>query len=156
MTDEPHINAQKVRGKPFQKGHAGKRPGTRNRATMLAEKIASSDLKEIVEKVVTLAKEGKPDAYNAILARLWPPPKGRLVSFALPPIQTAADAEAAIGAVLAAVAAAKLSADEADKIVSIIERKADVTHMAEVERRLAELEAATKPREISSYRKMAA
>jgi hypothetical protein len=154
MTDEPHINAQKVRGKPFQKGHAGKRPGTRNRATALAERLASKDIGDIVEKVVALAKEGDSAAYTVLLNRLWPAPKGRLVAFDLTPIQTAADAENAISAVLAAVAAGKLTVDEGDKLAGIIQRKAEATQMRELAERLAALEAASKPQELT-YRRVA-
>jgi hypothetical protein len=154
MTDEPHINAQKVRGKPFQKGHAGKRPGTRNRATALAERLASKDIGGIVEKVVALAKEGDSAANTALLNRLWPAPRGRLCVFELPPIQTAADAEKAIGAVLQAVASGKLTVDEGDKLAATIGRMGEAVHMRLVEERLAALEAA-QPQQINSYRRVA-
>jgi hypothetical protein len=153
MTDETATAARKPDGR-FKPGNPGKPRGVRHRATQLAEKLAAGDLKEIVEKVVALAKEGKPDAYNAILARLWPPPRGRLCVFELPPIQNAADAETAIGAVLAAVAGGKLTVEEGDKLAGIIERKAGVTHMREIEERLAALEAGSKPQQIASYRKV--
>jgi hypothetical protein len=150
MTDETEKPAN--HGHRFQKGHAGyKKPGTRHRATMLAEKLASNDLKEIVETVVKLAKEGDSAAYTALLNRLWVPPKGRLVAFHLPPIQTAADAEAAIGAVLAAVAGGKLTVDEGDKLASIVQRKAEATHLRVIEERLAELEAAASKRPQLTY-----
>jgi hypothetical protein len=154
MTDETRNSGTKPDGR-FKPGNPGKPRGVRHRATQLAEKIASADLKEIVEKVVALAKEGDSAAYTALLNRLWPPPKGRLVQFGLPPINTAADAKAAIGAVLAAVAAGKLTVDEGDKLAGIIQRKAEATHMRELSERLAALEAAGKPQTITSYRKVA-
>jgi hypothetical protein len=154
MTDEPRNSEPKPRGRPFQKGNAGKPKGTRHRATQLAEKIAAADLKEIVEKVVALAKEGDSGAYTALLNRLWVPPRGRLVAFDLPPIQTAADAEHAIAAVLAAVAGGKLTVDEGDKLAGIIERKAEATHMRLMEERVAALESASKPQELT-YRRVA-
>jgi hypothetical protein len=153
-TDEPRIKREKTDGR-FKAGNTGRPRGSRGKAAVLAEKLAAKDIADIVNMLVTAAKGGCVQSATVLLSRLWPAPKGRLVAFDLAPIQTAADAENAISAVLAAVAGAKLSADEADKIVSIIERKAGVTDMAEVERRLAELEAATKPWEISSYRRVA-
>jgi hypothetical protein len=47
-----------------------------------------------------------------------------------------------------------LSADEADKIVSIIQRKAEATQMRQLAERLAALEAASKPQELT-YRRVA-
>src|SRR5271166_6294728 len=81
--------------------------GVRHRATALAERLASKDIGEIVAVLVAAAKAGDVPSATLLLNRLWPPPKGRLVQFELPPIQSAADGEAAIGAVLSAVAAGK-------------------------------------------------
>lgn len=131
MTDEPHINAPKVRGKPFAKGHAGKRPGTRNRATQLAEKLATGDLKEIVETVVRLAKEGDAAAFTAILNRLWPVPKGRLVRFPMPSIETAADVKMAIAGFINAVAMGILTVDEAEKLAGMASRLGDAIDATE-------------------------
>ncbi len=137
----------------FKPGNPGKPRGVRHRATALAEKIAATDLKDIVEKVVALAKEGDSAAYTALLNRLWPPPKGRLVQFELPPIETAADAEAAVGAILAAVAAGKLTVDEGDKLASIVHRKAETQHLRLIEERLAAVEAANNAKTLT-YRRI--
>jgi hypothetical protein len=116
-------------------------------------KAHAPEIKEIFEMTVKLAAAGEPWAAREILLRLWPPPKGRLLSFELPAINSAADGEAAIGAVLAAVAGAKISAEEADKIVSVIQAKVETQHARLVEERLAALEQA-QPRQITSYRKV--
>jgi hypothetical protein len=75
------------------------------------------------------------------------------VRFDLPPLLTATDAEAAIGAVLAAVAAGFVSPTEGDKIVSIIQTKAEATHMRAVEERLERLEA-VQPVTVTSYKRV--
>jgi hypothetical protein len=150
-SDEPRIKCEKTNGQ-FKPGNSGRPRGSRGKAAVLAEKLAAKDIADIVNMLVTAAKAGDVQSAALLLARLWPPPKGRLVSFELPPIQTAADAENAITAVLAAVASAKLSIEEGERLVSLIE-KAEVTHLREISDRLAALEAASKPREIGSHRK---
>lgn len=117
-------------------------------------KAHAPEIKEIFAKVIKLAESGESWAVRELLLRLWPPPKGRLLSFDLPAINSAADGEAAIGAVLAAVASAKISAEEADKIVSVIQAKVETQHARLVEERLERLEAA-QPQQIGSYRKIA-
>jgi hypothetical protein len=84
MTDETRNSGTKPDGR-FKPGNPGKPRGVRHRATQLAEKLAVGDLKEIVEKVVALAKEGDSAAYTTLLNCLCPAPKGRLVAFHLPP-----------------------------------------------------------------------
>jgi hypothetical protein len=72
----------------------------------------------------------------------------------LPAIDSAADGEAAIGAVLSAVAGSKISAEEADRIVSIIKTKVETQHARLVEERLEKLEQA-QPQTIGSYKRLA-
>jgi hypothetical protein len=152
-TDEPRIKREKTDGR-FKAGNAGRPRGSRGKAAVLAEKLAAKDIADIVNMLVTAAKGGCVQSATVLLSRLWPAPKGRLVAFDLPTINSAADAENAIGAVLAAVAAGKLTVEEGDKLAGTISRMGEAVHMRLVEERLAALEAATKPREISSYRKV--
>jgi len=61
MTDENLRNspAPAPRGRPFARSNPGKKPGTRNRATVLPEKLLSKDIKHIASKVVELEGFGK-------------------------------------------------------------------------------------------------
>jgi hypothetical protein len=138
----------------FQKGNPGKPKGTRNRATQLVEKLLSKDIKKVVEVVKAAALNNDLVACKLILDRLAPPPRGRLVNFDLPAITSAADAELAISAILAACAAGRLTVDESDKLAAVVTRKAEATHMRLVEERLRRLEQA-QPQQIASYRKVA-
>jgi hypothetical protein len=130
-----------------------KTPSTRRQAEVAGKAIARNVV-AVTNTMINLALAGDTKAAEMVLSRALG--KGRLATFALPAITSAADAEIAIGAVLSAVAAGKISADDADKIVSIIKSMGETVHMRLVEERLAALEAATRPREISSYRKVAA
>jgi hypothetical protein len=58
MTDESCNSGTKTDGR-FKAGNPGKPRGVRHRPTALAEKLAAGDLKEIVEKVVALARKAR-------------------------------------------------------------------------------------------------
>ena len=92
------IAAPKQRGRPFPKGQsgnpAGKPPGTRNRATQLAERLLDGEAEDLTRMVIGLAKAGDTTALKLCLDRLLPPRKDRPIWFELPAMTTAADAEA--------------------------------------------------------------
>jgi hypothetical protein len=109
------------------------------------------EIKEIFEQTLKLARSGEPWAVQAVLDRTWVKPKSRTVTFDLPPINSAADGEAAIAAILAACGAGKLTPDEAKTLSDIVARKVETTLMRVLEERMQVLEAKT----IGSYRKIA-
>jgi hypothetical protein len=94
-----------------------------------------NEIKRIVEHTIKLAEAGEQWAVLAILYRAWVKPKSRTVTVDLPPINSAADGEAALGAILAACGAGKLTPDEAKTLSDIVHRKVEVVHMRAVEER---------------------
>jgi hypothetical protein len=117
-------------------------------------KANSGEIKRIVEHTIKLADAGEQWAVLAILDRTWVKPKSRTVTFELPPINSAADGEAALGAILAACGGGKLTPDEAKTLSSIVHDKVEVVHLRAVEERLERLEA-SQPQQITSYRRVA-
>ena len=75
----------------------------------LFEKNDGQDIELIVDKAIEMAEAGDIDAMKIVLDRVAPVRKGALVQFDLPPIKTQADVAAAMGAIVAAVAARLLS-----------------------------------------------
>jgi hypothetical protein len=135
----------------------GRPPGSRNksRGAALLERLVSSnkrEIQEIFEQTIKLAKAGEPWAVAAVLDRTWVKPKSRAVTFDLPPINNAADGEAALGAILGACGAGKLTPDEAKTLSDIVHRKVEVVHMRAVEERLEALEAASNAKTITGRR----
>jgi hypothetical protein len=126
----------------FQKGNSGRPPGRPNKRTQFLTAIGQSNADEIVKKTVELARLGKQWACEAVLARLYPPLRSRLVRFPLPDLASLADVQAAIAAVLQGVAAGQLTIEEGDMLANILERHGKAINDAEIERRLAALEAA--------------
>jgi Family of unknown function (DUF5681) len=128
----------------FQKGHsgnpAGRPPGARNRATMLAEELLDGEVEAITRTAIERAKDGDSIALRLCLDRLVPPRKQRTITFDLPPLATAPDAAGAIAAIAAAVAGGELTPGEAADLMQVVDGYARTLELATFEIRLAKLE----------------
>ena len=116
----PPAALESVRGRPFLKGQSGNptgRPiGSRNKATLLAEAMLDDDAGAVTRSTIDTAKSGNALAQKICMERLVPPRRERFVEFAVPPINTPADLAAAMGAVMAALAAGEITPGEAERI----------------------------------------
>jgi hypothetical protein len=119
---EPGREPAPVRGRPFGKGQsgnpAGRPPGSRNRAALLAEALLEGEAAALTRSTIDNALNGNALAQRACLERLVPARRERTVEFELPPIEGPADLGGAMGAVMAAVAAGELTPGEAERISS--------------------------------------
>jgi Family of unknown function (DUF5681) len=148
MTSIPENTGQKQAGR-FRKGKsgnpAGKPPGARNKTTLAMEALLDGEADAIVRKAIEKAKEGDTTALRMCLERIVPPRKDRPVGFTFPPIKTAADALAATGALVAAVANGDITPSEAAELSKLLDgfvKSLEVTDLAE---RIAELERTLNP-----------
>jgi hypothetical protein len=82
------------------------------RAASAAEQLFDAHAENIVRQLIDLALRGDPTALRLCLDRISPPLRERPPEFALPPIETAADAVPAIAAVVAGIADGSLTAAE--------------------------------------------
>lgn len=128
-----------ARGNP---GGPGRPEGSRNKATVLLDQLADGDAEAILGKVLEKARSGDMKAAELVLARVWPPRKGRRVSLSLPSIQSSHDVLSAISAVLEATAQGEITPDEAALVASLLEVKRRAIETVELEGRLTKLEAA--------------
>jgi hypothetical protein len=137
-------SAKKQRGAPFRKGQSGnpsgKPKGTRNRTTVLAEKLMQDDAKDIVQAVLEAAKGGDMTAARLVLDRISPVRRGRPVYFELPSAKTAIDVAAATAALTMAMACGDITPDEAATVAAIFEVRRKALETAELELRLQALE----------------
>jgi hypothetical protein len=86
---------------PGQSGNpAGKRPGTKNRATLLAEALAEGEAEALTRLVVEKALAGDGVAARFLLGRLFAKPRGRAIRLALPKGARPGDVVAAFNATL--------------------------------------------------------
>jgi hypothetical protein len=149
LVSEAEDEVGKPRGRPFAPGHSGNpngRPkGARNKATVLAEQLLDGEAGALLRKVIDKALEGDIAALRLCLDRVLPPRRDRLVTFALPKIETAKDACAAAAAILAACANGELSPREAVELVGLVGAFVQMLETSQLEAGLAALEAKKAP-----------
>lgn len=137
-------NGGKTRGQPFEPGNPGGpgRPeGSRNKATVLLDKMAEDDANGIGRVVIDAAKAGDMRAAELVLSRIWPARKGgRTIVLDLPAIDTTADVVKALGKLADAVAAGDLTPDEGAAVAAILETKRRAIETVELETRITALE----------------
>lgn len=129
---------------PGQSGNpSGRRPGTRNRTTVAAEQLLEGQASAVARVLADRALEGDPVALRLFCERVIPVRRGRPVEFSLPAIDTAADVDAALGAILRDTATGQLTPEEAATVAGVLEMKRRTLETTIFEARLAALEAAT-------------
>ena len=133
------------RGRPFEKGRsgnpAGKPKGARSRATMAAEKLLDGEAEVLTRAAISLALGGDTVALRLCLERVIAPRRDRPIKVALPAIETASDAAKALGTIATAVGRGELTPSEATDLATLIERFIKAIETAEIEERLAAIEA---------------
>ena len=77
---------------------AGRPRGSRNKSTLLLEKLMVDDGEGVVRSVVNLAKNGDVQAARLVLDRILPVRKGRAVRINFQAVETAADVLSALSA----------------------------------------------------------
>jgi hypothetical protein len=120
----------------------GNRPGTRNRATIIAEELLDCETRPMLRQAIDDAKGGDSVMMRFCLGRIISPRRERPVRFALPPIRSAADLSAAMAAITSAVAEGELTTGEAWELSQIIDTFIRAIDASEFETRLERLEAA--------------
>ena len=138
---------EQVHGRPFAKGRsgnpAGRRLGSRNRATIAAQKMLAGEAEALTRKAVEAALAGDPTAMRLCLERILP--RDRAVKFALPRIKSAADIARAMEAVTAALADGLITPAEGQAIARVVTTFVQTIEASEFDRRLQLLEADQTP-----------
>ena len=100
---EPNLRSERnpqplsrVRGRPFEKGNGGRRPGSKNRTTIVAEALLKGEELELMQKAIELAKAGDTQMLKFLLDRILP--KERSVRVELPVMDRSSDAVDALAA----------------------------------------------------------
>ncbi len=127
--------------KPGQSGNLAGRPrGSRNKVTLAVEALLEGDAEALTQKAIEKALEGDMTALRLCLDRIAPAKKDTPVTFALPAMETAADAVTSSGAILKAVAAGEMTPSEGTAIAGLIETYRRALETQEIEARIAALE----------------
>ncbi len=139
-------NAEKKQDTRFKPGRSGnpegKKPGTRHRATQMAEKLMQEQAQEVVQVVVDAALSGDLTAAKIIVERLVPVRKDKPLdkdAIRLPTLRPDNLSEAQ-GAVARALAGGRLTPSEADALTRVLEAHRRATEITELSTRLEEIE----------------
>jgi hypothetical protein len=129
------------RFKPGQSGNpSGRRPGSRNRASLAAEMLLEGESEALTRTAIALALEGDTTALKMCLDRIAPPRKDAPVTLDLPALTGPETALAGVARAIAAAAAGEITPSEAGAVVSLIEAYRKAYETQEIEKRLAALE----------------
>jgi hypothetical protein len=131
----------------FQKGQsgnpAGRPPGTRNKATILAEEMFQREAGEIIRLAIDKAKEGDITAIRLCLERVFPRLRDRATMFDLPPINGAPDALAALTTIVEGVRGGDLTAAEGSDLSKLVDHYLRALEAKDFEHRLQLLESSS-------------
>jgi hypothetical protein len=126
-----------ARGNNFGKG----RPqGSRNKATIALQALLDEEGEQITRKAIEMAKAGDSAALRLVIDRLIPPVRERRVSLELPKIETPAGVVAAIGVVLDAVGAGKITPSEGQTLAGLLEAQRKNMETLALEARISAVE----------------
>lgn len=142
MAKEPTSTGRKSDG-TFAPGNrlGGGKPGARHKTTRAIEALLDGEAEGLTRKAIEMALAGDGPALRLCLDRIAPPRKDAPISFALPPIKTAADTVSASSALLEAVAAGDGTPDEAGRVMALLSAHKTLVEAGDLEARLTALEA---------------
>jgi hypothetical protein len=134
--DTPPIPA--TRGRPFSRGNPGRRPGAKNRTTVLATALLEGQTAALLGTAIQLALAGDVVMLKFLLGRLLP--RERPVTIELPEMKFADDGVEALGSIMRAVSIGAISPDEGAKLATIVKSYTDAIDNADVVKRVDALE----------------
>jgi len=129
----------------FEKGQsgnpAGRPPGSRNKATILAESMFQGEAEAIIRLAIDKAKQGDMTAIRLCLERVFPRLKDRATLFDLPPINGAPEALAAMTTIVAGVRGGELTAAEGSDLSKLVDHYLRALEAKDFEQRLVGFDA---------------
>jgi hypothetical protein len=140
----PQKPQYRPRGRSWPKGQsgnpAGRRRGSRNKATMMAALYLDGEAEGLVRKAVEMAYAGDALALRLCLERTIAPRRDRPEPFRLPPVESAADLAPAMAAVMTAAARGVITTGQAAEMASVVATRLRAIEAAEFDRHLTALE----------------
>jgi hypothetical protein len=138
ITERPSLRPA-TRGRPFTKGNGGRRPGSRNRASLISAALLQGDKEGLLSKAVQLAKDGDVQMLKFLLSRSLP--RERLIAVDLPELNFAEDGVQAIGYIMRAVCEAKISPSEGASLAIMVNSYTRAIDLADLVKRMEAVEA---------------
>ena len=138
FTERKRLSAPGRRGRPFAKGNPGRKPGARNRVTILGEALLKDEETALVRKAIELAKAGDVPMLRFFLDRILP--KERCVHVSLPAMDRASDAVDVLGTIIDAVGTGRITPSEGSALASLVDAYARTINVTDLELRLDNIE----------------
>jgi hypothetical protein len=138
QSDNQASQTPAARGRPFANGNPGRKPGSRNRATLVAAALLDGEAEELVRKAVELAKAGDVGMLKFLLGRVLP--RERLIRLDLPRMDFADDAVEALDRIMRSVSEGTISPSEGAALGTLINSWAHAIDVADLVKRMDELE----------------
>jgi hypothetical protein len=127
-----------ARGRPFEKGNSGRKPGSKNRSSLVSSAL-EGEKEELVRKAVEKAKAGDVQMLKFLLSRLLP--RERPVKIDLPHMVIADDAVDALGSIAQAVSEGTITPSEAAALATLVNSYSRAIDIADLVARMDALEA---------------
>lgn len=118
----------------------GRPPGSKNRATRLAEQMLDDEAEDIIRACIEKARNGDRTAIKICMERLVSPRRGRPVELDLPPVDTLDGISRAVDIVLSATAAGEITPDQAAQLTQLLDYKRRLIETQDLERRISAIE----------------
>jgi hypothetical protein len=134
----------RVRGRPFEKGNAGRPRGAKNHSTRLLQALVDGAAEDVVSEVVSMARGRDPACMKMVMDRCLPVRKGQPIQLDLPQIKTVEDVINAMISVWNALGEGQLTPDEVAVITLIMDRSIKIIELLDITNRISALEAVGK------------
>ncbi|MFM9152730.1 MAG: hypothetical protein ACKOPC_03850 [Methylocystis sp.] len=121
-----------------------RKSGSRNKSTVAALPLMDGEAEKLSRRGIELTSQGDVAALRMCLDRVVPPHRDCPEKIPMERIETAADACLAISDLIEAVAAGELAPSEADAVSALIERRAKLAELDDIEQHLSSLEKAAR------------
>ena len=118
MGSQRVLLAPAVRGRPFARGNGGRRPGSRNRASLISAALLQGEREELLRKAIELAKAGDVAMFKFLLARSLP--RERLITIDLSEMKFADDAVEAMNRIMRAICEGTISPSEGAELANVV------------------------------------
>jgi hypothetical protein len=128
-----------TRGRPFPRGNAGRKSGSKKRSAQIAAALVEGDMEALLRTAIQLARAGNVPMLKFLLGRILP--RDRLIKFDLPQMVFADDGVEALGSIMRAVSQGAITPSEGAALATIVKTYTDAIDMADVVKRLDALEA---------------
>jgi hypothetical protein len=138
----PPLHDASGRFAPGHKKLGGRKKGQRDRATVILEKLFSSNIRDVGKIVVEEAKNARANwACKLIVERVMAPAREQRIAFKLGKINSPLEIPGRIQQVLAQASAGEMSLNDAERICAVLGLLRQAYETVDMAQRLAALEA---------------